>query len=276
MKNVIPFYLRLKSLLRMSISFKVKKIKMMLSHQPYVLSRTACLGNDIQTGAFNSDIIKINFQKSRVDHLVAKTENKVPFINACKQIIRRDLWPFIHMQSQSFFAFNKKPECIVLDSYSELTDQKFTMLDQDKFFFANYSDVDLTGVNNKFKCEGLIDLEGLKVFYRKLFEHLTQQYGKNTPIFFIHFQTKLDPREKFKVRSEYILKVIEQIVAEENFNLYSISIHNSDVSQAENDNFYYHYSMSTYGIYINEFLKALKEVDVDKYDRLTNITNGEE
>ena len=276
MKNVNPFYLWLKYLLRMSILFKVKKIKIMFSRQPYVLSRTACLGNDIQTAAFKTEIIKINFQKSRVDHIVANTDNKVPLINACKQILRRDLWSFIHMQSQSFFGFSKNPECIVLDSYSELTDQKFKMLEQDKFFFANYSDVSLSEPNNQFQSQGLIDLEMLNVLYRDLFERLTQKYGKKTPIFFIHFQTALDPRQKFKARSAYILKVIEQITADNSFNLFSISINSNEVSQADDDNFYYHYSKPSYEAYINKFLNTLKLADGDKYDRLTNSTNVDE
>jgi hypothetical protein len=276
MKKKIKFLFDLIRSSRMVLSFNVKKIKILLTNNPYILSRTACLGNDIQASVFKAGIIKFNFQKSRVDHLVANTESKIPLLNALEQILRKDLWPLIYFQSQSFFAFNKKPECIVLDSYSELTDQKFTTFEKNNFFFANYSDVNLKLTNNKFHSEGLIDLDGLNVFYRKLFERLTKQYGKETPIFFIHFQTELDPREKFKARSEYILKVIEQVVTEGKFNLYSISINNSDVSQADNDDFYYHYSMPTYDVYINKFLNTLKAVDVDKYNSLTNITNVEE
>ncbi len=71
------------------------------------------------------------------------------------------------------------------------------------------------------------------------------------------------------------MKITEQIVSEGDINLYSISIKDSDVSQADNDNFYYHYSVSTYEVYINEFLKALKTADIDKYNFLTNIVNDQ-
>lgn len=275
MNQKIKFLLDLIRSSPIVLSFRIKRIKILFTNSPYILSRTACLGNEIQISAFKDHIIKFNFQKSRVDHLVANTESRIPLISAFKQIMRKDLWPFIYFQSQSFFGFHKKPECIVLDSYSELTDQKFTTLNKNNFFFANYTDVSLNISNNKFHCEGLIDLEQIYGFYCKLFECLTSKYGKETPIFFIHFQTALDPRDKFKTRSKYILKVIEQIVAKEDFNLYSISIKNRDVSKANNDNFYYHYSEETYGVYINEFLKVLKSVDINKYNCLTNITRGE-
>jgi len=271
MKKKVNFYIKLIRSLRVSLSFYVKKIQICILKRKYILSRTACLGNDIQASALKKNITKINFQKARVDHLISKTGSNVPLINAFKQICRRDLWPLIYFQSRSFFEFTHKPECIIIDSYSELTDQKFTTFDRQKSFFANYSDVDLTLPGNSFQSDGLLDLKSVSAFYRQLFEQLTNKYGNNVPIFFIHFQTKLDPREKFKARSALIQMVIEDIVKENQFNLSSISINDKQVHQAENDDFYYHYSKSTYDVYISEFISALNKADSACADRLVDF-----
>ena len=260
MNKAIKCILQFKILLGMTISFKIKMIKIKIFNRPYVLTRTACLGNDIQNSVIKSNVIRINYQKSRVDHLNSQLNKSVPLIKVWNRIKRKDIWQIIFMQCQSFYNINKKPKLIILDSYSELTDQKFINIEKNEYFFANFKDVDQNSNENLFKSEGLINLKILEKFYRTLFEELTRKYGK-TPIIFIHFNTALDPRKKFKERSEVIENIIEKIVKDCKFNLFTISIDEKDVMQADNDDFYYHYSEYTYKQYIKKFIKTIKSFD---------------
>jgi len=222
-----------------------------------VVSRTACLGDRIIKILFeNKRIINFNFPKNRVDLIVQKQRKNIPIIKMYKFFRRLDvLQHCIFMQNKNFFDKRLQPQYIFFDSFSELTDQKFTHK-KDKFsFYCHWSDLKHNEQFKKeFECEGLLELEKLEKYYVQLFDKVNKVYGK-VPIIFIHFSTYLDKRDRFKYRAQKIKQVIEKLTNKYD-NLYSISIEDKYVTLPVNqDKFPYHYSDETYNKYVEKIRK---------------------
>ncbi|MGJ0344502.1 hypothetical protein NG788_07710 [Aliarcobacter cryaerophilus] len=165
-----------------------------------VLGRTACLGNEIikQMGWSKN---YINHQKSRIDYLLELNQNRNIAPNP-KEIINYLKHKFIietiEHQRYDFFRY-PKPDIIVMDSFSELTDQVFLNQTNNSRFLANYGDVNHELLPIDFKYLGFLEESRLFKVYDDFFEKIEQIYP-NVPLYFIHFSTKLDEREKFKNR----------------------------------------------------------------------------
>ena len=114
--------------------YRFKKIK--------ILGRTACLGNEIiKRMGWNKNYI--NHQKSRVDYLIKLNINKKISPNP-KEILKFLKHKFIigtiEHQRYDFFRY-VKPDIIVIDSFSELTDQLFLNQKDNSVFCANCIDI---------------------------------------------------------------------------------------------------------------------------------------
>ncbi len=170
-----------------------------------------------------------------------------------RHMSREDIVPLIHQQEIAGALPSTPPRIVLMDSYSELTDQLFVHSRQRWEFCCNYSDIEHTNEFTKqFEECGLLPIEQLESSYRQYFSLLRSRHG-NVPIVFLHFPTKLDRRERFHRRAEAILTSIERISTE--FDpFYSIAIDDAVVDWPEQvdtgnsgpDDFPYHYNGATY------------------------------
>jgi len=218
----------------------------------WVIGRVACMGQDVFK-LLNVDLLMLNVQKGRVDFLIETTVNPKyrPITNKVVSFIERnDIKSLIAQQASWKWLSTRKPKALYMDSYSELTDQMFVHKIQKWSFCANYSDITHSEkFKNQFESRGLIPVEDLLGYYRRFFTIFRNQYG-NIPIIFLHFPVKLDKREKFHDRYQFILKAIDQVSLE--FQpFYSFVADDSIVDWPEEripglENFPYHYNSQTY------------------------------
>lgn len=228
------------------------------------MSRTACLGNEIIDRLYGKEIVNINFPKNRIDLLSTKTTQKIKLLSLYKMFTRYDILSnSIYMQNQLFYDKSIKPKAIFFDSFSELTDQRFTHKKQSFSFYCNFSDLnsDADSFKNNIISEGLLEIGELEKYYRLVFEKCIDTW-EEIPIIFIHFPTKLDNREQFKQRANSIEKTIEKLSIQFN-NLYSITVDDDfvDFAKTVNEEYRklpYHYHDKTY----EEFVRKIKELGV--------------
>jgi hypothetical protein len=247
--------------------FKKLKNKFQINREDYILARVACMGKDI-IDLLYLDLKVINIQKGRVDLLynfIRNKELKPKISYLTKFIFRDDIITLI--EEQLLFTWEKKmraPKYIFIDSYSELTDQLFIHNTEKWMFCSNYSDINHSkDFNDRFKTHGLLEINELKEKYQFYFSELRLKFP-NSPIFFLHFPTTLDRREKFKERYRVIKKSIEDIkVKYEPF--YSISVDENIVDWPEVNadenlyNFPYHFNQSTYRTFATQIKKIISE-----------------
>lgn len=255
------------NLLRFFIEFyraTIKRINKKLIGGNKIVSRTACLGNDIIGRLYGNTIESINFPKNRVDLLANETNNKISLMSLYKMFNRYDILSnSIYMQNKTFFYKNIQPKAIFFDSFSELTDQKFTHNTKAFSFYCNFSDLNssVTSFKEDISMEGLVNIDKLEKHYLLVFQRCIDTWG-DIPIIFIHFPTKLDQREQFKIRAENIKKTVEKLSLHFK-NLHSISIDDNYVDFAQVGNnkykkFPYHYNDETY----IEFVRRINELGV--------------
>jgi len=235
-----------------------------------ILGRVACLGNEIIT-QLNLEKGLINHQKSRVDFLLDLANDSKIKPND-KEIIplleKNYISGTIYQQQFNFFS-RSKPDIIIMDSFSELTDQLFeNKLDRTKFL-ANYSDIRHDEqFNSRYITKGLLNLEQLYDIYHNFFEKIKKNYPA-THILFIHFPTTLDKREKFQERGKAILHAIEKLSLEFK-NLHSISIEDEFVyptikNSDELKDFPYHYGTETYKNFVTKVIKTIDGIGLNLY-----------
>lgn len=225
------------------------QLKQRFFPKPVVLGRNACLGKEIFE-LLNQKEHKywlINQQKTRVDLFLQWIAGATrPSAKAVKPFMARlDVYPYIKEQERlTWLQKTYRPSLIILDSYSELTDQQFRHRQEGWSFCCHYTDLHHSPeFEAQFESLGLLPVERLEMAYRQFFSWLDQTYP-GTEILFIHYPTKLDSREKFKLRAAEILRVIRQLAADRN-NLRNIKLEDSQVDWHETDNSPYHYSSAT-------------------------------
>lgn len=214
----------------------------------FVLGRVACLGRDVFDLSFNSRKLHlINQQKTRVDLLLDYIEGRqIPNAEAVLPYLERtDIFSMIKQEEDlPWFNLIRKPRFIIMDSYAELTDQKFTHRSEGWSFSCNYTDLKTTGeFNSIFSSQGLLDLDLLKEYYLKFFAWIKKKYS-DTPLIYIHFPTTLDNREKFRKRGAFILEVMKEICRNHAF-IFNISVEDKMVFKNGEDDFPYHYGIKT-------------------------------
>ena len=228
------------------------KIRMLNRNANWVLGRVACMGQDTFK-LLNIDVPIQNIQKGRVDYLndlIAQTKFKARTNQIIPHIIREDIKGLVLQQQVNFVFKRKPPIALYMDSYSELTDQRFYYKKDKWSFCANYSDINHSlKFKNTFDARGLLSVDELYDNYQVFFKNVRVNYGL-VPIFFLHFPVKLDKREKFQTRYSKIKEAIDKVKTEfEPF--YSIEADENIVEWPEErlpglENFPYHYNKSTY------------------------------
>jgi hypothetical protein len=236
-------------------------------NKDWILSRNACLGKDI-VNLLNIKEPIYNIQKGRVDYLLnivenqhfrAKAEIVAPFMK------RKDVIPFIvQQQSLCWLEYQKPPKLLLMDSFSELTDQMFVHKYERKWgFCSNYSDVECgEKFQAQFQAKGLLPIKDVFEMYVGFFSLIRKKYG-DMPIIFLHFPVVLDSRQKFHIRYKNILHAIEEI-SKKYPPFYSIVVEDNIVSWPDEhnenkDEFPYHYNSETYETFKSKIL-SIKEL----------------
>jgi len=239
----------------------IKYILIIFQKKKWIISRTACLGND-SIRLIHPKLNVINFQKDRIDNFVYKFENDKQnrlHFTMLPYIYRSDILELIFYQFitiKSLFNFSA-PSALILDSYSELTDQKFISLNSKKnYFFINYNDTNKK-ILEKYNCEGLIEIENILPLYKNFFESFRSKFT-SAPIIFIHFPKKLELRQKFIIRHDIIKNSINAI-SNQIQNLYIIDIPESIILENKQDPFPYHYNDEVYK-YVSNKIKEILDV----------------
>ena len=235
-----------------------KKLKSIFKPNSLLLARTACLGQDIIALKF-SDIELVNHQKVRADLFLSWINGaKRPDANVVRPfMLRQDVFPFIEQQANlPWLSVKKSNKIIIIDSFAELTDQKFVNKNEGWAFCCHYSDIEHSeAFENEFECQGLLDINSLESSYDSFFDYLTKTYPEKT-IIFIHFPTTLDNRELYKKRGVEIKAAVNKLRSKYN-NLISIALADELILPHENDDFPYHFGKETYSHFVTEINNAL-------------------
>ena len=247
------------------IRMKTQKYKHCFKQmQPWIMGRTACLGNDLLKRLdFNMRVC--NVQKGRVDYLLQGWfDNKVR-VRAKEvepYIIRDDIKNLIIQEQVLYSPLLSKPKLIFMDSFAELTDQMFQCNEKYWNFCANYSDIEHSDeFKNEFACKGLLPLEEIEDKLDDFAARINDMFGE-IPIIYLHFPITLDSREKFKKRGRKILLAAENI-AEKYSNFHSLAIDESIVAFAKDDDvqFPYHYCDQVYDTFTKLIRSRLGEIN---------------
>jgi hypothetical protein len=231
----------------------------------WVMGRVACLGQDVYK-LLNLNLPIINYQKARIDYLndvFSKTIRNTQAIQAIPYIPRDDIKGLV-LQQEALRIYNESPKALYMDSYSELTDQRFLSRKQKWSFYANYSDIAHSEeFKNKFESQGLLGINDILDQYRQFFSLFRLNYG-SVPIIFIHFPIKLETREKFKLRAAEIKNAID-LLKNDFQPFYSFEVNDEIVdwpktNLTEIDFFPYHYNQDTYTYLANQ----IKSINVFK------------
>ena len=221
---------------------------------PWVLGRVACMGLDVYR-LLNPATRLINVQKGRVDYLVdvaleagsrARASQVAPFMR------RQDIIPLVVQQQRRRWLRSRPPRALLMDSFSELTDQLFEHRREGWRFCCNYADLSHgPELERTFEAKGLLPPDELYDRYRRFFEFIRQRWGE-IPIVFLHFPVTLEKREKFKNRYQNIAEAISR-VGNEFSHFHSIAVDEAIVDWPEKrhpdlEDFPYHFNNRTYEV----------------------------
>ncbi len=215
-----------------------------------IIGRVACLGKDILSLIRFSEQGGIQFcnqQKGRVDLFLdilrGGQKPKAALIEPFME--RKDVYPLIAEQELlPWFNVRGTVRLLVMDSYAELTDRKFTHRKEGWSFCTHYSDlIRSSEFDALFEHEGHIPLEALFKAYWDFFTWFENRYPQ-AHVAFIQFPTKLDTRDEYKERGQAIRSVITDIARVKPYIL-NIDLDESVVDWNEHDRYPYHFSKST-------------------------------
>ena len=225
--------------------------RLVASGAPWVFSRTACLGNDTYN-LLGLGLPRLNIQKGRGDFLAeAGADNETPRIpwDVYAALRRRDVWPLLVEQEVDWWSASRPPEFVLMDSYSELTDQEFVSVATGARFFANFSDVDPKAMEDgSLASIGLIALEDLEGIIGRMFDAIHQVWPR-VPVLFVHFPADLERRPRFLERAAAIRTIVETRAGHDSLvTSLSLKTHTPSRPQggSEPADFPYHYDQGTY------------------------------
>ncbi|MFA5216564.1 glycosyltransferase family 4 protein [Sulfuricurvum sp.] len=229
-----------------------------------VLGRIACLGQSVFNLVYknNASIFLTNQQKVRCDIFMEfiSDNRKLPKTDVIKDfIIHKDIIPLIRQQEEFLWMdyINKKYdfEYLIIDSFAELAEQKFTHKKEGWIFSCYYNQLEHSEEFEKiFECNGLLPIENIKTVYAVFFDWYNKIFP-NKKIIFIHFSSKFDSAEKFKNRAAEILKGMEEIAVVRPYVI-NIAIDDSHIFQHE-DGAPYHYRDETNEYFANLLKKLI-------------------
>lgn len=203
---------------------KVKKRK-------FILTRCACLGRDILTGIDGVTID--NYQKNRIDHKIRIKNHK----RLVDHFNDKEIYKMVSRQSVVLSDLWCKPDLIVIDTYSELVDLKFTYKGEN--FFCVASDLK-KDVRQRMGSGTFVDQNYVKNYYQDFFENLKKKY--ECKIIVILFPSYLDSRKLYQVQFKKIFSALLEI--ENHTNLISL-VHLKEEEYNGDGVFPYHFDNMT-------------------------------
>ena len=206
------------------------------------LNRTACLGANVTEMLFGKDLDYNNGQKLRLDLFLDIIKGNVQKPNS--ETVIAGLYRFdmsgVYGQSEKllWLTVEGKPNYLIMDNYSELTDKRFRHKDG----------WDICGLYNDFKPEfladvedlGLLDPEKMHSTYNEFFEYVKNRW--NVPIIYMHFPTTFETREKYIKQGKSITEALDDLAPK--FNIQNIHAEPDSIEQADND--VYHFTKKTF------------------------------
>jgi hypothetical protein len=214
------------------------------------IGRYACLGTAVLE-TLGRKYKMHNMQKGRVDYQLRCLEDASVVCRSAEvlpHLAREYIAPIVNQQSHVCAGF--KPEVIIVDSFSELSDQLFQHKSQGWQFCCNYLDIAHSDqfVEN-FDSVGLLALAGLEGLYTSMLAEIELRWP-HIPIIYLHFPDALEERETFVERGREIRRVVEAF-AKQHPSLYSFSVpseivRHPKVMEPGLENFPYHYNQATY------------------------------
>jgi hypothetical protein len=227
-----------------------------LNSEDIILSRCACLGNDVLKLLRDRQILYsasiVNYQKLRVDGFVksfTEKSTRLGFHSIARQFPRLDIRVCISMQSNRIFLRRSfTPKYIFIDDFSELTDSEFRMFKNGFTFFSGVGDLNSKfRLSNKIENLGLIPEEKITQAYDDFFKTCFTRWP-DTKIFFLHFPTKLDSRSLYRDRGQVIRESIQSLSSKyENVFSFDCPVGLVDFGlDANSRSFPYHYSNGVY------------------------------
>lgn len=237
-----------KSIIFKSIIYFIKR-NYILRYNPKILQRGACLSNDALKILYPDSKIT-NFQKSRVDYLNLQLLNnkiKPGFVDVL--LIRPHLYNLYIEQSYNFWKQIIYKEILIMDSYSELTDQLFiNKKDNNQQFCANFSDV-VDKSRTKYICKGLLDSNQILFNYDFFFNKI-RELNSNIKIIYIFFPIQFETRPKFINQNKSIENSISKLAIIHDINI--VSIPDTLLNFKRDDEFPYHYNKDVYNYVANK------------------------
>ena len=214
------------------------------------IGRYACLGTAVLE-ALGRKYKMHNMQKGRVDYQLQALKNTTTVCRSTDvlpHLAREYITPIVKQQSVLCPSF--RPEVIIIDSFSELSDQLFQHKTEGWQFCCNYMDLAHSDefVAN-FNSLGLVALERLQDMYTSMLAEIEIRWP-HTPIIYLHFPDALEEREVFVQRGREIRRVVE-VCARQHTTLHSFSVPSEIVKYPKLmepglENFPYHYNQATY------------------------------
>jgi hypothetical protein len=239
-------YRYLKFSLRNSFVYYYARLR--IKSENWVFSRTACLGNDSYSHLVQKEgrnTLRLNLQKNRIDSLNGSLKVRRIGLAGIRILDRKDLLDILWIQNLKFWRRLPAPNYILIDSYSELTDQQFVF--GERRFFANYKDVRREYLQKRLILTlGLLNSNQIHLQYKLFLEEINRIWWKSQfNIYFIHFPSKFESRELFINRAIDIRIAIDELALIFP-NLISIVIPEELVTQQVNargvlDTFPYHF-----------------------------------
>jgi hypothetical protein len=260
--------IKIKKIIPLWLSIRLTKLRnAFLYHNPFcqkeiILGRNACLGNELLRVLIkkNKKYLVINQQKTRID-VFMECINGAPCPQAAEiiknfRIKRHDLAELIKQQEKLPWLKNKHPvKLLVMDSFSELTDKKFTHKKRGWSFSCHWNDLKHDqNFEQEFSCSGMLPLEELEKNYQNFFAWAEKTHP-GIKIFFIHYPDQLEKREKYLQRSQKIKEVLEKIAIQKPF-IKNIILEKEKTTSSPQDEFPYHYGQGVY----DEMFKKLDTV----------------
>ncbi len=214
-------------------------------------ARCACLGLDAIDNLYS-----INRQKFRVD---GKLNNNfiriIKLLFLSKYFINRKILKLIYQQAVNLWPLIiKKSNFFIMDTYSELTDKKFTVSGVD--FFCHYSDL-ISNKNINIADDTLMSEIDFYIFY-KIFVEYIKSFNNKIKIIIIIFPIKFEKRDIYIRRYEAINNALDKLSGDD---IIIIKIPDELVIKFEDDEFPYHFSDRTKNFVKREIGKILKNED---------------
>jgi hypothetical protein len=220
----------------------------------YLLGRVACLGQEVHRRKITPStrrVALLNMQKVRCDVILEwlSGANRMP-MRARADVVktylaRADIAYLLDQQERMIWFERRLPiDTILMDSFAELTDQRFRHRRDGWTFACHYSDLNHTPeFHREFECLGLLPLADIEPTYRRFFEWTAATFP-TAPLIFLHFPATLDDRPQFKERAAVIANAVEKL-ASVYPNLRSVRLADDEVAHAPEDDFPYHFSHAT-------------------------------